>query len=51
MWVENNLVFLRRHIVHRPQGFTLGQIPVDEEDEDNEPASVTGTHQEEAEEE
>lgn len=40
-WVERNLGFLRRHIVHRPQGSQLGQIPVDEEDEDSELASVT----------
>lgn len=40
-WVKRNLRFLRRHIVHRPQGSQLGQIPVDEEDEDSEPASIT----------
>lgn len=40
-WVERNLGFLRKHIVHRPQGSQLGQIPVDEEDEDSEHASVT----------
>lgn len=27
--------------MHRPQGSQLGQIPVDEEDEDSEPASIT----------
>uniref|UniRef100_K1P9K0 Uncharacterized protein n=1 Tax=Magallana gigas TaxID=29159 RepID=K1P9K0_MAGGI len=40
-WVERNLGFLRRHIVHLPQGSQLGQIPVDEDDEDSESASVT----------
>jgi hypothetical protein len=37
--VETNLGFLRRHIVHRPQGSQLGQVPADEEDEDSEPSS------------
>lgn len=39
--MERNLGFLRRHTVHRPQGSQFGQIPVDEEDEGTEPASVT----------
>ncbi|XP_062603785.1 uncharacterized protein LOC134265576 [Saccostrea cucullata] len=38
-WVETNLGFLRRHIVHRPQGSQLEQVPADEEDEDSEPSS------------
>ncbi|XP_062586034.1 uncharacterized protein LOC134247718 [Saccostrea cucullata] len=38
-WVETNLGFLRRHIVHRPQGSQLGQVPADEEDEDSKPSS------------
>ncbi|XP_061186715.1 uncharacterized protein LOC133194821 [Saccostrea echinata] len=38
-WVERNLGFLTRHIVHRPQGSQLGQVPADEEDEDSEPSS------------
>lgn len=35
-WVERNFGFLRKHIVHRPQGTQLGQISTDEEDEDSE---------------
>lgn len=39
--MERNYGSLIRHIKHRPQGPKLGKIPVDEEDEDCELASVT----------
>lgn len=36
-WVETNLAFLKRHIVHRPMGSQLGQVP--DADDDSEPSS------------
>ena len=39
-WVQTNLGFLKQHIVHRPQGFQLGQ-QLDEEDDSEPSASIT----------
>lgn len=38
-WVESNLGFLKNHIVHRPHGSQLGQLPADEEGDDSGPSS------------